>query len=644
MTQILSNRQTRRRGIVFAILIAITLLLMAFSAQPVHPGGPARRSRSPCGRSRARSPTSPTTCRAWSSAIAEIDSLRIDNASLRNENERLTNENARLQALERENDELTAALQLQGGFNHETVATRVIGRDSLDTRQMVTLDKGTDDGIAQGDVVIVQGGALAGRVTDVGPTFAKVTLISDGDVDGGRAAPELRQDGRDRRRRPAASLVMRNIDSTVQIGNDEEVFTAGHRDQRRDPVALPEGPRDRERRRRRARRERRGPDRVPRPGREPRLVRGGPRDHRLRRRPAAGRRAGRPVRARTARCPRARSPATRPPPGRPPARRRRPSTDRSAADVAPLGAAPSRPRASPCPRRAPGPARVAGAPARVAGSPASPRAPGPGVHLPVILLHGCDRTVLDAAHHSVASPRLRCNRLTCWRNGHCAGCNADDRRVHRHPCLICPSEGPILMLPTWRHVCKHRRSAALDARRLHRDHGVGATRGEARSPASARPRWRAEPGSLGRRSVEWSVTRSATRPSPPSVASHGRWDSRHRFDSSPRASRFATRRIGSARQVLARPRLTPVARARGCPARGSRRACVGRDDHAGRASRASWRRSRISATCRRSSAASPSSCATTRGPGSSSSCSTRSAHHRALLAAASRVAPGHVSA
>ena len=59
------------------------------------------------------------------------------------------------------------------------MATRVIGRDSLDTRQMVTLDKGTDDGIAQGDVVIVQGGALAGRVTDVGPTFAKVTLISD---------------------------------------------------------------------------------------------------------------------------------------------------------------------------------------------------------------------------------------------------------------------------------------------------------------------------------------------------------------------------------------------------------------------------------------------------------------------------------
>ena len=34
MTTLIANRQARRRGIVFAILIAITLLLMAFSANP----------------------------------------------------------------------------------------------------------------------------------------------------------------------------------------------------------------------------------------------------------------------------------------------------------------------------------------------------------------------------------------------------------------------------------------------------------------------------------------------------------------------------------------------------------------------------------------------------------------------------------
>ena len=161
MTSILANRQTRRRGLTFAILIAITLLLMAFSANPYILE--AQR-----GLSFALRPFQGAIADVADnvsgvvSAIGEIDSLRIDNASLRSENDRLTNENARLQALKRENDELTAALQLQGGFNHKTVATRVIGRDSLDTRQMVTLDKGTDDGIEQGDVVVVQGGAARG--------------------------------------------------------------------------------------------------------------------------------------------------------------------------------------------------------------------------------------------------------------------------------------------------------------------------------------------------------------------------------------------------------------------------------------------------------------------------------------------------
>jgi rod shape-determining protein MreC len=159
-------------------------------------------------------------------AIGEIDQLRTDNSALRDENERLTNENARLEVVKRENDQLTALLQLQSGFDHATVASRVIGRESLDTRRLVILDKGTDDGIAEGDAVVVQGGALAGRVTDVGPNFAKVTLISDpsstvvGMLLGSGAAGEVGGQA-------GGILVMRNIDSSVQIAPEEEVFTAG---------------------------------------------------------------------------------------------------------------------------------------------------------------------------------------------------------------------------------------------------------------------------------------------------------------------------------------------------------------------------------------------------------------------------------
>ena len=225
MTPRLASRQARRRGITFTILLAVTLLMMAFSANPYVQDFQR-------GMSFALRPLQGAIAGVADSvagvagAIGEIDQLRTDNAALRDENDRLTNENARLELVKRENDQLTALLQLQTGFDHATVATRVIGRESLDTRRLVILDKGTDDGIAEGDAVIVQGGALAGRVTDVGPNFAKVTLISDptstvvGMLLSSGAAGEVGG-------QPGGVLVMRNIDSSVQISTEEEVFTAG---------------------------------------------------------------------------------------------------------------------------------------------------------------------------------------------------------------------------------------------------------------------------------------------------------------------------------------------------------------------------------------------------------------------------------
>ena len=177
-TSLIANRQTRRRAITFAILIAVTLLLMAFSGNPymleIQRG--LQFALTPIQSGLAS--VADGVARVGAS-IGEIDRLRAENTALRDENDRLNNENARLQEVKQENDDLTALLQLQSGFDHQTVAARVIGRELLETKPMVTLDKGTDDGIALGDVVVVKGGALAGRVTDVGPSFAKVSLISD---------------------------------------------------------------------------------------------------------------------------------------------------------------------------------------------------------------------------------------------------------------------------------------------------------------------------------------------------------------------------------------------------------------------------------------------------------------------------------
>jgi rod shape-determining protein MreC len=159
-------------------------------------------------------------------AIAEIDRLRLDNASLRSENDRLAAENARLDEVRRENEQLTALLQLQAGFDHQTTAASIISRESSEFRRVVGLDKGTNAGIALGDVVIASGGALAGRVTRVGPDSSTVVLLTDAtstvigqlgvSAATGQVVGQL-----------GGVLVMEQIDSGERIDVGVEVLTAG---------------------------------------------------------------------------------------------------------------------------------------------------------------------------------------------------------------------------------------------------------------------------------------------------------------------------------------------------------------------------------------------------------------------------------
>ena len=146
MSSAFANRATRRRGIVFTVLLVATVLMMAFSSNPgvrdLQSGvGYAFRPIQGALDSVAGGIASVAT------AITEIDRLRTDNAQLRDENERLVTENTQVDEIRRENDLLTGLLQLQAGFNHKTAAAAVIGRDSLELRRVVTINKGTNAAI-----------------------------------------------------------------------------------------------------------------------------------------------------------------------------------------------------------------------------------------------------------------------------------------------------------------------------------------------------------------------------------------------------------------------------------------------------------------------------------------------------------------
>jgi rod shape-determining protein MreC len=226
MTSLLATRAARRRGTAFAALLVASTLMMAFSSNPA-----VREVQN--GISFAFRPLQGAVhdlasgVASVAAAIAEIDRLRVDNATLLAENERLKIEAARNEATQRDNDLLTGLLQLRAGLEHKSIAATVIARESSEFRRMVVLDRGTNDGIAVGDVAIVAGGALAGRVTEVGPDSAKVILLTDGEFKVIGQLSTTAATGEVVGQLGAGVLVMRQIDSSETVTVGDEVVTAG---------------------------------------------------------------------------------------------------------------------------------------------------------------------------------------------------------------------------------------------------------------------------------------------------------------------------------------------------------------------------------------------------------------------------------
>lgn len=225
MTALLNDRRTRRRSVTYVVLLATCLVLMVFSSSP-----PVQQLQK--GVAFAFKPVQSAVdsvargIGSLVSTIGEIDTLRRTNDQLSTENATLRAENARAQELERENQILTGLLQVQSGLGFQSLAATVIGRETSEFRRVVTIDVGTDRGIAVGNVVVADGGALAGRVTDVTGDTASVLLINDttstviGQLGANQATGSvIGQLG--------GVLVMENIDSTERVQINDQVVTAG---------------------------------------------------------------------------------------------------------------------------------------------------------------------------------------------------------------------------------------------------------------------------------------------------------------------------------------------------------------------------------------------------------------------------------
>jgi rod shape-determining protein MreC len=225
VTAAINDRAARRRTIAFIVLLVVSVVLMALSSNPL-----VRDIQGGIGFAfrpiQSALDSTASGIASIAAAVAEIDQLRTDNETLRDENDRLRVEAGRIDEIQRENELLTSLLQFRAGFEYETVAATVIARESSEFRRIVTLDRGAEHGIEVGDVVVAGGGALVGRVSEVGPDASTLVLLTDATstVIGqlvttaatGAVVGQL-----------SGVLVMDRIDATERIDLGVEVVTAG---------------------------------------------------------------------------------------------------------------------------------------------------------------------------------------------------------------------------------------------------------------------------------------------------------------------------------------------------------------------------------------------------------------------------------
>ena len=112
-----------------------------------------------------------------SDQLMELKDVLAENQRLKEEVDRLTIENTRFQQERYELYQLRELLALDKEYSdYEKIGAQVIGRDSSNWFSSFVINKGTEDGI-QVNCNVMAGSGLVGRVTDVGPNYAKVTSI-----------------------------------------------------------------------------------------------------------------------------------------------------------------------------------------------------------------------------------------------------------------------------------------------------------------------------------------------------------------------------------------------------------------------------------------------------------------------------------
>ena len=113
-------------------------------------------------------------------SLYDLRKLKTENEALKAELEKLKDQNRQLIQMALENNRLRNLLEFKDANSQFTyIGASVTGRDPGNWYDVYTINKGSKDGIAVNDAVIVSHGYLVGKVIEVGTTYSKLMAIID---------------------------------------------------------------------------------------------------------------------------------------------------------------------------------------------------------------------------------------------------------------------------------------------------------------------------------------------------------------------------------------------------------------------------------------------------------------------------------
>ncbi len=121
-----------------------------------------------------------STVGGWIDALRRMNQLEAENKKLREALDSVTAENAVYEVYKRENQQLRAMLKFQADRpDIKAVLVNNIGGDPTGLMEIMTIDQGSEDGIAPGMPVVSPGGILVGQVSAVKADRSTVLLVTD---------------------------------------------------------------------------------------------------------------------------------------------------------------------------------------------------------------------------------------------------------------------------------------------------------------------------------------------------------------------------------------------------------------------------------------------------------------------------------